>query len=44
MKEKAEAVADALGEFQKQVASAQGDLKIAQYELEEAHRSAAQSV
>ena len=41
MKEKAEAVAGALNEFEKQVATARGDLKIAQAELEDAHRSAA---
>lgn len=44
MKQKAEAVAGALGEFQKQVAAAKGDLAIAQHELETAHKNAAAAV
>lgn len=44
MKEKADAVAKALNEFQKQVEAAKGDLRIAQVELEEAHRRAADEV
>ena len=44
IKEKAQAVAGALGEFEKQLAGANADIKIAQAELEAAHAQAAGAV